>query len=518
MLLITLFSILFFILSWRKLDWAVMFIVAALPSYLIRFKIVGVPFTLLEAMILIAFFVWLIKETNFLNVLRGKYGWKELKEAHKARKPYPFGLELILVLILSYIAVFAAGLTDEALGIWKAYFFEPALFFILVLNVFGRSDDKKISETPLHRGTTEKIVLSLAAGALAVSALAIYQKITGNLIDNPLWAAAETRRVVSFFGYPNAVGLYLGPIAMLLIGYLFLEITNLKLQITNKFQTQNKKSFGNWDLRFVWKLGFKIWNFKTIFISLTIVLSLLSIYFAKSIGAIVGLVIAGLVFGLFAGKKLRWATLIIAAVGIIGVMIIPSIRTKVMNKVLFQDLSGQIRMQQWRETWQMMTESPQRFIFGTGLSGYQKAIAPYHKEGIFFNSEHEPWEEFHRKTVFNEAYHNAHWQPVEIYMYPHNIILNFWTELGLAGAILFIWIILKYFYFEITNYKLQITNKFQISKFKYINLGLMGAMIVIIVHGLVDVPYFKNDLSVLFWLLLAMLCFINLKIEKKDSI
>ena len=36
-------------------------------------------------------------------------------------------------------------------------------------------------------------------------------------------------------------------------------------------------------------------------------------------------------------------------------------------------------------------------------------------------------------------------------------------------------------------------------------MGVMGAMIVIVVHGIVDVPYFKNDLALIFWALLAMI-------------
>ena len=42
------------------------------------------------------------------------------------------------------------------------------------------------------------------------------------------------------------------------------------------------------------------------------------------------------------------------------------------------------------------------------------------------------------------------------------------------------------------------------SPVKYINLGLTGALIVISIHGLVDVPYFKNDLSVMFFIILAL--------------
>ena len=29
-------------------------------------------------------------------------------------------------------------------------------------------------------------------------------------------------------------------------------------------------------------------------------------------------------------------------------------------------------------------------------------------------------------------------------------------------------------------------------------------MVVLLVHGLVDTPYFKNDLSVLFWLIIGL--------------
>ena len=144
-----------------------------------------------------------------------------------------------------------------------------------------------------------------------------------------------------------------------------------------------------------------------------------------------------------------------------------------------------------------MTASPTRFIFGTGLSGYQENVAIYHQEGIFFN--HERDADFRRKIVWEDGDYKAkHWRPVEIYMYPHNIFLNFWTELGLAGMVLFIWIIGKAMHLSLKIYE-------QKSVYKGIALGLIGAMVAIFVHGLVDVPYFKNDLAVVFWVLLAVL-------------
>lgn len=205
-ILLIIFFLLFSFLSWKRLDWAVMFLLFAMPSYLIRFSILGVPVTLLEGMILIAFAVWLIGHTEFRNFIRGKYGLEEFRANRKQRVAYPFGLEIILLLIVSFIAVAIVGFSDSALGIWKAYFFEPALVFILVLNVFKKDLDK--------------IIWPLALSALVVSLLAIYQKFTGAWIFNEFWAAEESRRVVSFFGYPNAVSLYLGPLVLLFAGWL----------------------------------------------------------------------------------------------------------------------------------------------------------------------------------------------------------------------------------------------------------------------------------------------------------
>ena len=37
-----------------------------------------------------------------------------------------------------------------------------------------------------------------------------------------------------------------------------------------------------------------------------------------------------------------------------------------------------------------------------------------------------------------------------------------------------------------------------------LHLGVLLALGGIVIHGLVDVPYFKNDLSVEFWVLLGL--------------
>ena len=470
--LILIFSVLFFVFAWRRLDWAVMFLIAGLPTYLIRFNIFGLPSTLLEIMIWVVFLVWLIK--NFSRV-KNNFLENFKKENKKIKIRYPFDWEIILLLFIALAAVGIAGFSSSSLGIWKAYFFEPAIFFIVVLNVIKGEAGRN------------KVLWSLATSALIVSALAIYQKITGAFIDNPIWAAENTRRVVSFFGYPNAVGLYLGPLILILVGWLCDIAKNFQFSITN-FQTIfNSKIF------------------KMFFICLIIITSILSIYFAKSKGALLGVTVGLIIFGLIINKKIRWATIIVLILIGVGIAAYGPARNLAIRNITLTNLSGQIRKAGWADTFKMLKDG--RLLTGAGLANFQAAITPYHTEGIFVKDYNDP--DAQKKLVYNAAYRTAHWQPLEIYLYPHNIFLNFWSELGLAGLLLFIWIILKYFYLGIKNYKSQVKN------YKFINIGLICAMVIIVVHGLVDVPYFKNDLAVMFWLFAAMISLINLEIKLK---
>jgi O-antigen ligase len=470
--LILLFTILFFILAWRRLDWAVAFLIAALPAYLIRFNILGLPATLLEIMIWAVFIVWLVKNYKFvINNFKLKIENCNLKINNR----YPFDWEIVLLMFIALVAVSVAGFGPSSFGIWKAYFFEPALFFIVVLNVMSG-----------ERGRN-KILWALTLSALAVSLLAIYQKITGNLIGNPLWAAASSRRAVSFFGYPNAVGLYLGPLVIVMIGYLADMVKNFQFSIFNFKTIYNYKIF------------------KIFLVFLVIILSALSIYFAKSKGALLGVVAGLVVFGLLAGKKIRWAAVAIVLIVAAGILIYQPARKFVYDTVTFKTFSGQIRKVGFEESWKMLKDG--RLITGAGLANFQTAIAPYHAEGFFIKNDDPDWL---KKIRASADYRKQMWQPLEIYLYPHNLVLNFWSELGLAGLLLFIWIIGKYFYFGIKNYLSAGKN------YKYINIGLICAMIAVIVHGFVDVPYFKNDLAVMFWLFAAMMSMINLEIKYKN--
>ncbi|HOC96265.1 MAG TPA: O-antigen ligase family protein [bacterium] len=281
------------------------------------------------------------------------------------------------------------------------------------------------------------IIDVLGLSTIYLSIYAIFQKITGVGISqsDPLWTAKATRRVTSVFEYPNALGLYIAPIVSLYIGKFIAFIKNKKLR-------KNK--------------------FLLIFNLAVIILGILSIIFAKSEGALVA-VIASIIFILFLYTKDKLNFVFAFIILITILFFIPSTQKILNNKILLNDYSGKIRYQMWVETKNMLKDN---FLFGAGLNNYQNKIQPY---------------------KLNKNY--------ETFLFPHNIFLNFWSELGFFGLIIFL--IIFYIFFK-KCYLLKDKNK-------TLSIAISASMFALIIHGLVDVPFFKNDLSLLFWTIISLI-------------
>ena len=109
---------LFIILSWYSLETSILLVCALLPSYLIRFSIFTIPTTFLEIMILIIGIAWIIKK----------------KMNHSSFKPWgeQASFFLISLLILATIGIVISPDKYAAIGVWKAYYLEPILFFFII--------------------------------------------------------------------------------------------------------------------------------------------------------------------------------------------------------------------------------------------------------------------------------------------------------------------------------------------------------------------------------------------------
>jgi len=398
------FLLLFFaLISWREPKHGLWLLAFGLPAYLLRFDILGIPFTFLEAMILILTAITLLKQPHlFLTA------WNTL--------PLPWKILIAGTLAVATVALLPAPDIFAALGVWKAYFIEPIFVFFLVRILLQNKKD------------LSPLLIALGGGALFVALFAIVQWMFQIGIPVP-WDIE--RRVTSLFPYPNAVGLYLGPLMIMSV-----------LAGRHTWQSHHKKLFTFW--------------------MITVVLSGTAIVLAQSEAAILAVTVTIFVLSLLS-RFWRKITLPLAAIVILLIALIPSTRTFTFQKLALQDYSGSIRLTQWEETFHLLKDHS---LVGAGLAGYPTALIPYHTHDY-----------------------------IEIFQYPHNLLLNAWVELGILGVIL-------------SGYLVYLLVR-SVPRIRHSWINLLGLTVFfeMLIHGLVDVPYFKNDLSVLVWIFLALLLF-----------
>ena len=411
MIFLFVFIAIFLYFSWKRPLWTLGFILFTLPIYQFRFHLF-IPFTLLEAEILILFFVSLIR-----------FAYTKQKIVFPNRL---HSYIIIAFLLIASFAVFYSPVLKKAAGFWKAYFIEPVLLSLIALNLV-RSKKNVLF-----------LVKSLAFGAFWIGLWAIGQKFFGGgVMSMEDWGKPEVWRATGPFPHPNFLGLYLGPLLPLCLGLFFQE------------RKVSEKA--------LWISAFFI--------------GAVALILARSEGAILAVGLATFLFLFFAGKKERNIAIFLL---IIALMLFSlnlfSLRDKFITKITFQDLSGQLRLNIWDGAFKMLKDSP---IFGVGLGGYQK-LAPFYQE------------KYYSKT--------GELISVETHPYPHNLFLSIYLELGVFGFLVFCLIIGLFFAQGISLLK---------EKEYFIVLGVNLSILVILVHGLVDTPYFKNDLSVLFWILFS---------------
>ncbi|MBU1102632.1 O-antigen ligase family protein [Patescibacteria group bacterium] len=78
---------------------------------------------------------------------------------------------------------------------------------------------------------------------------------------------------------------------------------------------------------------------------------------------------------------------------------------------------------------------------------------------------------------------------------PHNLFLAWWLQAGITGLAGFVLLLIKFF---------RKTLKFLFKTKQPLFLILAAAMVYILAHGLLDTTYWKNDLALVFWAVIAL--------------
>jgi O-antigen ligase len=192
------------------------------------------------------------------------------------------------------------------------------------------------------------------------------------------------------------------------------------------------------------------------------IVSVLAILAAKTEAALVA-IDATLGLSGLAYRPTRRAVATLAFFGVLAVLVSPW-RGVVFEKLALHDRSGEVRRTQWTETAAFLKDHP---LQGAGLSGYPTAFAPYHLR-----------------------------TDIEIFQYPHNLVLNAWVETGLLGLLALA--LLGFVAIRRAPRPSQWAERPEAA-------AATLALLAMCIHGLVDVPFYKNDLAALAALLLAIL-------------
>ncbi|MDQ5938983.1 MAG: hypothetical protein QG642_673, partial [Patescibacteria group bacterium] len=344
-----------------------------------------------------------------------KYFWKNINLEKK------WVVLLLSWLVISFVA-YLYNPTLKSLGLWRAYFLEPLLFFMVLISSLKNSKD---------------YYFIIKAGAVLIFGLVVFS-IIQNFTGVNLPAAYDypnVKRLTGVFSYPNALSLLTASLSGFLVAYYFFKQRKweyLTLGILGAFLSWWSVSQG----------------------------ALLAMLFALTTVALVK------IYKLTSSRKEKKVLIAFVFSVLLFLVSTPVFRTfyqEIFHPVLdLQASSMEIRSSQWQETWQMLQDN---WFSGAGLNAYQTKLITYHKT-----------------------------QWLEIFLYPHNIFLNFWTELGILGLLVFL-LILYFIAQELRNLFL-IKNK--------LAWPLLVFWLIWLIHGLVDVPYFKNDLSLLFFIFLAL--------------
>lgn len=415
-------SIVFALLAvWRFRD-AVTLVLFLLPAYQLRYMFFGVPVTLLEVLLVLLLLVWGVRAFLQRNVLI------------EDLRAIPWKFPTLLLCIASIIAVVVAADTQSALGYLKAYILEPILFFVLLWSTFRTEQDLR------------RVYFAFGAMVLVIGAVSLLQY--AGIIASPLpWSIETPKRVTSIFEFPNAVGLFVGPILGLFLAFIGSRLASVR-----------------WGV-FVW---------------LVLGLGFASLVAANSRGAMLA-VAAGIVVLLYARWRRRMLLTTLLGVLALCVLLVPATRGVLQSVVTGGDVSADVRLVMWQGTAKLIAAHP---LLGSGLGGFPALYDQY-------------------RLI----------KHVELLQYPHNIILNFWVELGLLGLIAMLYLLIAVFRKSAVAWASA-----QPGFTKTALLGVMITLVIMVVHGIVDVPYFKNDLAVQFWVVVALAAICSTRHERQNQV
>ncbi len=429
------------IVGYKTLDLLLGLTIFLIPFYFIRFKILGIPTNIFELGVLLLLIATLMQAT----ITKKQYPVNNQTQKDQNHKTFNHYSLFIILFFLSFLMGSSkAGYSLDSLGIVKSYFVVPVVLGLAIsyqLSAFRGH----INPKPITQNL-KPIFFGFYLSLLIVSLWAILQKF--GILTTLFYQVGD----ISFNQYLGdnfrAFGPFESPnyLAMYIVPILFLTIGIM----------QNAKC----KMQKIWKVMF----------NLTLILPLIALIFTKSRAGIIALAVSLsllLIFWIYQNLKSKAGKVIIIS----GSLILYSVFLILVTKYGLRPETDSARFEIYSYSWQMIVENP---IFGIGLGGFQNYLSAIPISVSF------------REIILPYAYH------------PHNLYMSLWLNVGLLGLISFIGIVVCVIgqYFVNNPGKKRLNNA---------GIFMILALVSILIHGILDTTYFKNDLSAIFWVTIALI-------------
>lgn len=336
--------------------------------------------------------------------------------------------------LASFISLVAFGVSATKLAQWVVLYAQPLSFFILV-RYFARKDERVVRYFKIAC-----YIFVAVAGALA-----LIQYFTLTTLPEMWWGNAnEPKRAISFFAHANAYGLFVTPLLAWLIPDVVQRVRGISpfALTANSFKKESLRIYHKYLFALAWLVG------------------VIGVFLSLSRGAWLGLIVATGAYVLISANKKLIITFAVAGLVLAGIIVAtPNLRYRVLLP-FHGEKSAIARLSLW-DTGSAMIKG--NFILGKGIDGFNENWDKYNKDP---NLDH--------------------------YNFPHNIVLNFWVDLGLLGMLSMMAILAL------------VATKGFVNRANPAAFGVLLVILAIVAHGLIDIPYLKNDLALVFWLILAV--------------
>ena len=446
------FLLIFAVLCWYRLPFAVALLPLSLPYYLKQKLVFGhYEFSLVEITLATCVLVALLQ--LLLQRQRWPY-WSSLRLLHV--RVGPFAIPILLFFFTAAFSILIAFRHDLALRAFREEVFDPLLYVLLALTCLRTRQD-------LTRLIGAMIGTGLVIAGLGLVQIAFFR--------NTLQPENGVLRISAVYGSANSIGLLFDYILPIGFAMLFAKVS-LRLRL----------------------------------VALLCCLPMLIVlYLTQSLGAWVAIALALLFVIAFAVRNRKF---LLIGSGILIVVLLAGtflFRTQITNLLTEHHTSVSAkgvqtvstitkRIYLWESALRMIHDSP---WVGYGMDNW----LCHYSQNTICNTPYHYWIEqdpvTHRDTGLRYEPFLSH---------PHNIFLHVWVSIGIFGLLAFIAVLVLFFWLFSRIMRHLDINAYKGSEYlRWLTIGVGAAMLAALVQGQVDSAFLEQDLSFCFWILITAL-------------